>query len=370
MPTVTQFSTVDLLTGMEALVPAEQFLNATFFGRTSFFTGRFAQVDSRKARRFLAPVVKYGQPGRAVSREPIATKFYDVPEVKPVRVTTVTDLDDRLLGESSYSRRTPDERLAEIVAADVVDLTNSVMRRIEQMTSSILFTGSFSYLLDDGSTESLDYGTVTPVVPTAKWDATGDPIADLAAASNAIVAASGLLPDTLVLGADVLSAFLANTKVQDQLNKLHLVTGGIQPSPPQGVGTAQLIGKLFRPYLLLYSYAEVYESETTPGTLVPMVPDDSALLGCSTSPAVTSYGAITQTEQDGTVRSYADVKFVPRRLADAKEDKAELRIASRPCLVPYDLASWAVIKPVTATVLRKDEQEEQPHKRGWDKRQN
>jgi hypothetical protein len=122
MPTITEFSTADMLVGMEQLVPAEQFLNATFFPRTSFFTGRFAQVDSRKARRLLAPVVKYGQPGRAISREPIATKFYDVPEIKPVRVTTVTDLDERLLGESSYSRRTPAERLADLLAVDIVDL--------------------------------------------------------------------------------------------------------------------------------------------------------------------------------------------------------------------------------------------------------
>jgi hypothetical protein len=221
------------------------------------------------------------------------------------------------------------------------------MRRIEQMTASILFGGSFSYQLDDGSSESLDYGVISPIIPALKWDATGDPIADLAAASNTIVAASGLLPDTLVLGADVLTAFLANTKVQDQLNKLHLVSGGIQPSPPQGVGTAQLIGKLFRPYLSLYGYSESYESETTPGTLVPMVPENQCLLGCSTSPATTSFGSITQTEQDGEVRSYSDAKFVPRRLSVPKEDKAELRIASRPCLIPYDMASWAVISPLT-----------------------
>ena len=85
---------------MEGLTPAEQFLTTTFFPRTQFFEGRFAQVDSRKGRRLLAPIVKYGQPGRAVSREAITTKFYDLPEIKPVRVSTVVDLDQRLLGEN------------------------------------------------------------------------------------------------------------------------------------------------------------------------------------------------------------------------------------------------------------------------------
>jgi hypothetical protein len=346
MPTITEFSTIDLITGMEQVVVSETFLNSVFFPQTRFFQGKFCQVDSRKARRLLAPVTKRGQPGRAILREPLKTSFFDPPEVRPTRAISVAELDERLGGETSYSRRTPEERLAEILAADSMDLINSITRRIEQMTSSILFTGSFSYLPDDGSTETLDYGTIVPIIPATKWDATGDPIADLVSASNTIVAASGLLPDTLVLGADCLTAFLNNTKVQDQLNKLHLVTGGIQPSPPQGVGTAQLIGKLFRPYLSLYGYSEAYEDETT-STLKPMIADNVCLLGCSTSPAVTSYGSITQTEQDGRVETYADIKFVPRQLATPREDRHELRMACRPCLIPYDLASWAVIQPLT-----------------------
>ena len=70
------------------------------------------------------------------------------------------------LGESAYSRRTPAERLAEIVAADLIELVGATTRRIEKMTSDLLFTGAISYLLDDGSTETLTYGTITPIVPS------------------------------------------------------------------------------------------------------------------------------------------------------------------------------------------------------------
>ena len=133
MPTRTEFDTVGMLTAMEGLTPAEQFLTQTLFPRTTFFEGRFAQVDSRKGRRLLAPVVKRGQPGRAVSREAIETKFYDPPELKPVRVSTVVDLDQRVLGENAYTRRSAEERLAEIIAKDLADLTDSIVRRIEKM---------------------------------------------------------------------------------------------------------------------------------------------------------------------------------------------------------------------------------------------
>ena len=80
MPNATElFQTRDLIEGMENNVPPAQFLNATFFPRTSFFAGRFCQVDSRKSRQLLAPVVKYGQPGRVVAREPVTTKFSNRP---------------------------------------------------------------------------------------------------------------------------------------------------------------------------------------------------------------------------------------------------------------------------------------------------
>ena len=53
----------------------------------TFFIGRFCQVDTKKARRWIAPVVKRGQIGRVVAREPITTKFFEVPEVRPIRET-------------------------------------------------------------------------------------------------------------------------------------------------------------------------------------------------------------------------------------------------------------------------------------------
>ena len=215
-----------------------------------------------------------------------------------MRTLLVTDLDVRAFGESVYSKRTASERYAELIVRDILELTNSATRRIEQMTSSLLFSGSFSYRLDSGETESLDYGTITPIVPSVKWDATSgsDPLGDLQSAVNQIVASSGLMPDTLVLGANVMSVFLSHPAVTDVLNKLNISLGAIQPSKPQ-LGTSQFVGRVYRPYFDLFGYAESYELEETPGTLKPMVPENSALLGCSNSPATTSYGSIGQEQK-------------------------------------------------------------------------
>ena len=88
----------------------------------------------------------------------------------------------------------------------------------------------------------------------------------------------------------------------------------------------------------------------------PLIAPKDVLIGCSKSPAATSYGSVTQVEQNGETASYSDLKFVPRKLATPKEDRTELRIVSRPCFIPYDLSSWAVIKPLTV-VLRSEQRE-------------
>jgi hypothetical protein len=44
------------------------------------------------------------------------------------------------------------------------------------MSSQLLFKGSITYLLDDGTTETLEYGTPTEVTPAVTWDdAAADP---------------------------------------------------------------------------------------------------------------------------------------------------------------------------------------------------
>ena len=66
------------------------------------------------------------------------------------------------------------------------------------------------------------------------------------------------------------------------------------------------------------------------------------------------------------MRSYSDLKFVPRKLTTPKEDRTEIRIASRPCLIPFDLASWAVIKPL-AGALQTLQSDDSKRKGDWEK---
>ncbi len=55
------------------------------------------------------------------------------------------------------------------------------------------------------------------------------------------------MPDTVVMGSDALSGVLEPTrKSAAQMNQLHIIAGGISPTAPQGIGTAQFIGTLYQ----------------------------------------------------------------------------------------------------------------------------
>lgn len=160
MPTPNEllYSTTELLDGFKEIPPADTFLNNTFFGDTKFFDGKLCEVQFLKARRLMAPLVRRGQFGRVIKRPPVRTSFFDVPLIAPVRPLSVADLEDRQFGEHVYDSRSASDRMAEMVVDDGIELRETISRRIEWMTSQLLFTGSISYRLDDGSTETLEYG--------------------------------------------------------------------------------------------------------------------------------------------------------------------------------------------------------------------
>lgn len=349
MPTVPEvlYSTTEMLKSFEQIPPAETFLNNTFFGDVSYFDGKLCQVDYRKARRLLAPIVRRGQFGRVVKRPPVRTSFFDVPTIAPIRPLTVADLEDRDVGATVYDSRSAADRLAFDVADDYVDLRESVSRRLEWMTSQLLFEGKISYPLDDGSTESLDYGSPIEIIPPLPWtDDDSDPFRDFVDADKAILTETGYQSDTIVFGAEAVEVWLRHKKVQLWLDirRFNLV----QVEPEVRAGTAQFLGNLTRPGCSMYSYIEQAEMEDSTAenpSVQPMVPDDVVLIGSSRSGSRTAYGSITQMENNGDTITVRGQEYVPLILNTPKQQERTFRLASRPCLIPSDLGAWRIIRP-------------------------
>ena len=82
-----------------------------------------------------------------------------------------------------------------------------------------------------------------------------------------------------------------------------------------------------------------------------------------------SYGSVTQVEQDGEDQKLLGLEIRSEKARDSERGSHRVRIASRPCLIPFDLASWAVIKPLAGrqTLRRKRKQREERTKKRKEK---
>jgi hypothetical protein len=265
-----------------------------------------------------------------------------------MRPFTIADLEDRAMGETVYDSRPASERVLDALADDFLECREAIVRRIEWMSSQLLFTGSISYLLDDGTTETLEYGTPVEVTPAIPWsDESADPFKDLVSAADGIQAASGAVADLIVLGSAALDTFLRHPKVQSWMNLIRFNVLTVEPE--ERVLSAQFLGRLTRPYASLYSYVEMAEQESFSGgpqELIPLLPRDCVLIGSSTANGRTAFGSISQMESRGDIGTYRGERFVPLTLDQPEEQKRMFRLASRPCLIPSDLESWRIIKPL------------------------
>jgi hypothetical protein len=115
-------------------------------------------------------------------------------------------------------------------------LERKIRRALELQASQVLQTGALT-LKDQTGTAlfSLDFDAkathlITVGTPWANDGATGDPLADLGNAAEAVRRDGKKRPDRLIFGKQALRRFLANAKVKAALDNRRFVLGEIRPA--------------------------------------------------------------------------------------------------------------------------------------------
>ena len=288
-----------MLGAIEQMTPPKTFLLSTFFGLTRTFPTETVDVDIVKGKRRMAPFVSPVVQGKAVTKRGYKTNTYKPPYIKPKFVTTAGQYLARQPGELLYMGKSPLERAAMQLGKELAELDEMITRREEWMASQALFTGKI-IVSGDGIEDEIDFGMASGHLPTIsvaanKWTAdTSDPIADLTAYAQLIAKDSGIVPSTVVLGADVCAAFLRHALVQKFLDMKDANLMRINPRElPNGVS---YVGTITAPGLNvdLFTYAEWYVDDNE--TEQPMVPVDRLLMGSTHTANARLYGAIQDVE--------------------------------------------------------------------------
>ncbi|MFP7469994.1 major capsid protein [Niallia taxi] len=335
---VNMFETRTMLAAIHQMLSPHSFLKDTFFPKPETQLTETIEFDFKKGKRVMAPFVAPRIGGKVVDRQGFTTKSLKTGKIAPERIITIDDVNKRSLGENIYSQRTPAQRAQQLLAEDLIDLDDQILRREEWMCREVLLNGKVT-MSGEGFEQQVDYNFTNKVALSdgEKWSdyENSDPITYLKEQRLKIIKATGMTPDILVLASNVVDTFINHPKVKEMLNLLRLNIGSIEPSIKSEAVT--FVGKLPALGIEIYSYDEWYLDDNL--VEQPMIPNNHIIMGVSKKNRII-YGAVTQYENKKLVT--IEGTRVPKYLLDEDNEVQKLRLTSRPVPVPSDIDSWIV----------------------------
>ena len=308
------FSIREMLRAVEQMYPPKTFLRDLFFKETATSNSEYVDIDRYVGKRRVAPYISPVRQGKLLERLGYTMRSYKPPYVKPKKVTTAGDLLKRQPGETIYAGdKTPMERAQMLLAADLVELDESVTRREEVQCAEALVSGTVTVIDSDTSESStIDFGQAAThklkYSDNTSWaflqsgypwtDQTAghsDPMADLRALSRILEKDSGIKPDVIVMGWKALDAFRANPLIREILNWRR---EDYQDEVDSGIltGGANYWGFIQDLNCKVYSYNEWYLdptlNDTSASSLLPMIPEVGIIMGSTKARCIRHYGAI------------------------------------------------------------------------------
>lgn len=351
-----------LITMTDRVRPAATFLFDRYFytnPSTDIYDTEDILVERKdKYGRVVAPLVKKGWKNSA--RRTYSTTVLRAGRIAPRRILTIANMMVRGYGEQLInSDQSPSDRAMKITMEDLTDMRNAIKRRMEVMASDLLcnnkYTLTYEKSDENGADEDIEpqevsfidteTGNATSYSPATLWDNGGDVYADLRAMCRQLDENGGKAVD-LVLGSNAAAALLANEKIAKMLDNRRMEYGILAPKIyAQGAvlhGMLNVDGRV----LNVIEYRETYHNED--GVLTTYFPSDNVLLiGEKCCRAL--YAAVIQMEQhDMQFYTYYQ-PVVPKYMGDAEKDELDIRMTSRPLLVPELIGGWISSK-VTGTV--------------------
>jgi hypothetical protein len=329
-----------MLAALEQMQMPRTFLLDTFFKATETSQTEYVDIDIVKGKRKLAPFVNPLHEGKLIERMGYTTQTFKPPYIKMKKATTAQNYLNRASGESIYGGMSPQQRLAQQLGRDLIELTDMITRREEWMAAQALTTGKIT-VKGDGVDAEIDFLMANDHKITLSsndlWSdyTQSDPIANLREWKEKVGKDSGLVPELAIFGTQVLKHFLKNTQVTNLLDKTKVSLGQIVVS--QLANGATYYGNIEG--LDIYTYNEYYLDDN--GDLQPMVPEDMIIMGSTRARAVRHYAAIQDLQA-----VLASVRYFPKSWEVEDPSVRWLMVQSAPLVCPHQIDAFINIKPL------------------------
>lgn len=267
----------------------------TFFPKVDPIISETVDIDIIKGKRRMAPFQSPIVEGVVVAQNGFTTNSYKPAYVKPKGILTAQNvIKNRVAGESAYSLKSPEEREAMLLAEQLNDFEDMIIRREVWMGAQQLANG-YVDVVGEGVNYRIDLlmdsDHKITLSGTDMWtDAGSNPKEDIADAVSLIQKDAGLSADTILGNASTIEKFVSHAKIQTLLNTRLIDMGLINPKDlGNGVSYYGYIivgGKT----LSIYAYDDWYED--TNGVEHPMFEDGRIIVTSSRADARRHYGAI------------------------------------------------------------------------------
>lgn len=338
----SMYSLPTLIKVVGYLPSPDNYILNTFFVDGEPFATEHVEVQTMKGNKPLAPYVSELQPGKVVMRGTGTVKIYTPALVKPARPITLIDIRSRQVGETLYNPTPPDVRARKMLAKDMVELNDSIIRRKIQQGSELIFTGKITQI-GEGVSQVIDYDFTNKFTlsGTDLWsDQNSDPIKFLSDRRLAIMASGAPTPNVILADHDAAVALMRHPAILKLADNKGVDIGNIDTRLlPEGVthhGYLRDVG------MDVFSYVGRYTDDD--GVEHPFIPAGSIAILSSNDPFTFHYGAITIMEPKTEEFVLVQGQVVPQSWATREPAQRWLQLQSRPLAVPANVDGWAVAK--------------------------
>lgn len=325
------------------------FLKDTFFKRVVTSNTESIDVDFTKGSREMAPFVHDKISQQETENRGYATKQFKPALVTADRVTTAADLLKRAPGEMLYNGLSPEERAAQKMANDFIQIDEMISRREEWMCAQTLFTGKIP-VIGKGVNYEIDFNFTNKDEKkgTDLWtDAKSDPLGQIEDMTLKVQKTGFVNPDICILGQKAASEFVNNARIQKILDSDHLSLATIEPKMlPNG---ATYIGTIPKLGISIYQYNEWYlDNFTNPNEpeAKPLVPEDVCGVFSSQMQGFMGYGVNTIIDDESKQFISVEGTRCPDSWIQKKPAAKYIQLMSRPLSCPVEVDAWYISKVI------------------------
>ena len=322
---------------------APAFLKDLFFKDTKTFLTESVYFDVVKGKRTVTPWVAKDTTAPLTSRTGYQTTTYTPAQKKEKRGITENDLRVRMAGEQPFAGTiSPEDRAVQLLAQDMKELKDNLVRSQEVMAADILFTGQ-AHIVGEGINDVVDFGfdNKETLSGNDRWSqSAANIIGNIIKWKKQCLKESGFQPNTIVMNSETLEVMMSDSKILKLLDNRRTEMG-LMEFKQLAEGAVYVGFMAGQVQCHVYTYDAFYIDPVS-GDEKQFVEDGKVLVASDNAKFTKLYGANTIIPGEGMDFVTYEGEYVTRRLVTRDPDAAFLELQSRPIYVPFDVDSYFV----------------------------